>query len=118
MNPCLADTNVLLALLVATHPQHASSTKWYRKQEAGAIGMCRFSQLGVVRPPGNRHIMASEALSARTAWDVTSELLSDERLIFCQEPPGIDDCLPKLFRYSGVYAGTPENSVSRLENVS
>ena len=99
MKPCLADLNVLLPITVRTHPHHATALAWYREQPAGRIGVCRVVQLGMVRLLGNRHIMREQALPARAAWDLTVELLADERLDFWSEPPGLDEWYPRLLRY-------------------
>ena len=93
MKPCLADLNFLLPVVVRTHPHHASALKWYLDQPAAGIGMCRVVQLGMIRLLGNSYIMQDKALPARADWDLTSELLKDERVEFWAEPPGLDNCV-------------------------
>ena len=68
MKPCLADLSFLLPVVVQAHPHHDVALAWYRKQAAGGIGVCRVVQLGLIRLPGNSHIMRDQALSARAAW--------------------------------------------------
>jgi len=97
----LADLNFLLPVVVRTHPHHDAAFAWYRKQAAARIGVCRVVQLGLIRLLGNSHIMRDQALSARAAWDLTAELLTDERVEFWHEPLGLDDWLPRLLRYPG-----------------
>lgn len=99
MKPCLADLNFLLPVVVLAHPHHDKALAWYRNQAAGKIGLCRVVQLGLIRLLGNSLIMREQALSARAAWDLTAELLADERMEFWPEPFGLDDWLPRLFRY-------------------
>ena len=101
MKPCLADLNFLLPVVVRTHPHHDVALAWYRKRAAGGIGVCRVVQLGLIRLLGNSHIMRDQALSARAAWDLATELLADERMEFWPEPRGLDDWLPRLLRYPG-----------------
>jgi uncharacterized protein len=101
MKPCLADLNFLLPVVVRSHPHHAVALSWYREQAAGRIGVCRFVQLGLIRLLGNSRIMRDRALSGRAAWDLTAELLTDERVEFWQEPLGLDEWLPRLLRYPG-----------------
>lgn len=99
MKPCLADLNFLIPVVIKTHLHHSTALHWYRQQSAGGIGMCRVVQLGMIRLLGNSRIMQDKALPARAAWDLTTELLKDERLEFWNEPPGLDDQLRPLFRY-------------------
>ena len=76
MKPCLADASFLVPLLGRTH-----------------------AQLGLVRLLSNQRVMQNYALTARAAWDVTTDLLSDERVDSRPEPAGIDEASPRLLRY-------------------
>ena len=100
MKPCLADVNFLLPLLVRTHTHHAPALGWWNQQEPGQIGLCRIVQLSVVRLLSNQRVMQGHEMRARTAWDLTTELLSDERIEFWAEPAGLEEVFPRLLRYS------------------
>jgi toxin-antitoxin system PIN domain toxin len=100
MKPCLADVNFLLPLLVRSHVHHAPALDWWSRQPPGRIGLCRIVQLGLVRLLSNQRVMQNHAMTARSAWDVTVELLADERIDFWPEPAGLDDLFPRLLRYS------------------
>jgi toxin-antitoxin system PIN domain toxin len=106
MKRCLADVNVLLALLVRHHEHHDLALRWFDGLTPGETVLCRFVQLALVRLLGNRTIMANHAVSASAAWDLIAELMEDERLEFMAEPPLVDAVLPKLLRYA-----TPTNKL-------
>jgi toxin-antitoxin system PIN domain toxin len=99
MTPCLVDVNVWLALLAARHVHHKAVTRWFDALAAGDAGLCRIVQLAVIRLLGNRAIMSHDAMAASDAWNVIAQLLKDERVVFVDEPPGIDSILPAFFRY-------------------
>jgi predicted nucleic acid-binding protein len=104
MKPCLADVNVLLALLVRQHEHHKLALQWFDGLTTDEAGLCRFVQLALIRLLGNSHIMGDDAVPAGTAWRLIEELLQDERIAFLSEPAGLDRALPPLL--------TPGKSVS------
>src|ERR1700733_8791156 len=96
MKPCLADVNVLLALLVRRHEHHRLALKWFDRLAAEEAGLCRFVQLALIRLLGNHHIMEDDAVPAATAWRLIDELAQDERIVFIREPGLLDSVLPTL----------------------
>src|SRR5579863_8008285 len=96
MKPCLADVNVLLALLVRQHEHHKLALRWFDRLAADEAGLCRFVQLALIRLLGNRHIMGDDAVPAATAWRLIDELAQDERINFVFEPDLLDSVLPTL----------------------
>ncbi|MBI4909922.1 MAG: VapC toxin family PIN domain ribonuclease [Acidobacteria bacterium] len=105
MKPCLADVNVWLALLVASHDHHRLASSWYRNLQPAQAGMPRMVQLGLVRLLSNRSVLAGSALTTPVAWNVVSELFEDERVEFLPEPDGIDRILRGFLHYP---AATPK----------
>jgi uncharacterized protein len=99
MKRCLADANVLLALLVRHHDHHLRARKWFDGLTAGEAGLCRNVQLAMIRLLGNTSIMADHAISAASAWTLLEELLADERLDFTEEPPLLDSVFPTLLKH-------------------
>ncbi len=97
MKPCLADVNVLLALLVRQHEHHKLALEWFDRLNIDEAGLCRFVQLALIRLLGNSHIMGDDAVPAGTAWRLIEELLQDERIAFIPEPAVLDSTLPRLF---------------------
>jgi toxin-antitoxin system PIN domain toxin len=101
MKRCLADVNVLLALLVRHHDHHVVARKWFDGLEAGEAGLCRMVQLAIIRLLGNTSMMADHAISAAVAWVLLEELLMDERMDFTEEPPLLDSVFPTLLKPRG-----------------
>jgi toxin-antitoxin system PIN domain toxin len=99
MKPCLADVNVLLALLVRQHEHHKVALRWFDRLAADEAGLCRFAQLAVIRLLGNHHIMGDDAVPAGTAWSLLDELTQDERIAFVPEPGLLDSVLPTLLNH-------------------
>jgi uncharacterized protein len=100
MKPCLADVNVLLALLVRRHEHHKLALKWFDRLAANEAGLCRFVQLALIRLLGNHHIMGADAISDGTAWRLIDELAQDERIDFISEPDLLHSVLPALLNYT------------------
>jgi toxin-antitoxin system PIN domain toxin len=96
MKPCLADVNVVLALLVRRHEHHKQALRWFNNLSADEAGICRFVQLGIIRLLSNRNLMNDEVLSPSAAWQLVDELLEDERVIFLHEPPDLGGLLPSF----------------------
>ena len=96
MKPCLADVNVLLALLVRQHDHHELALRWFDRLVEGEAGLCRFVQLALIRLLGNRQVMGDDAIPPGAAWRLIEELLQDERVAFLAEPSTFDTTLPVL----------------------
>jgi len=99
MKRCLADVNLLLALLVRHHEQHDRALRWYDDLVAGQAQLCRFVQLALIRLLGNRTIMGGYTLSAAAAWELLEQLIEDERVEFAAEPALLAQEFPKLLKY-------------------
>lgn len=100
MSPtCLADSNVWLALLFVEHLHNEAARRWFDGLAAGEAGLCRMTQLGLIRLLGTSQIMGKHAVSASEAWRRVVALLEDERVEFLPEPADLDAYLPGPFRY-------------------
>jgi toxin-antitoxin system PIN domain toxin len=97
--PRLVDVNVWLALLASNHSHHAAALAWYDVLEANEAGLCRVVQLSLVRLFSNASVMGPNTISTLQAWDVTQNLLDDERVVFWPEPSSVSAILPKLLRH-------------------
>lgn len=101
MKRCLADVNVVLALLVKHHEHHGLANAWFDTLGAGEAGLCRTVQLALIRLLGNKSVMGKYAVSALAAWDLIGELLCDERIGFASEPATFDSAFSALLQYPG-----------------
>lgn len=99
MKQCLVDVNVLLSLVLQRHVHHAAAQRWYRGLSDGEGCVCRLVQLGLVRLLSNAAVMGSDVVPTAAAWALSEELLRDARLVFENEPPGLDSVMPSLFRH-------------------
>ncbi|MDQ1470107.1 MAG: uncharacterized protein QOJ99_1587 [Bryobacterales bacterium] len=100
MKQCLADVNIVLALLVKNHEHHVRAGIWFDGLNAREVGICRPVQLALIRLLGNKSVMGSHTVSSLQAWNLLDELLQDERVDFIGEPPSIDSIFPSLLKYS------------------
>jgi toxin-antitoxin system PIN domain toxin len=100
MKSCLADINVILALLAAHHAHHSRARKWFASCGKGEIYICRYVQLGVIRLLGSPEIMGKSALSGFAAYRVIHELIDlDERVEFIADPENLDAVFPEMLSH-------------------
>ena len=107
MKPCLADVNVLLALLFKQHEHHAAARRWAEKLGPSEAWICRTVQFSVVRLLSTPAVVGAAAVPLSAAWNLMETLLQDERFNFAAEPEGLEAALPALFRYK-----TPTRSLA------
>ena len=90
------DLNVWLALSVQSHVHHHAAARWLGALPSSQrLCFCRFTQLGLLRLLTTAQLMgADEVLTQLQAWGVYDAWLSDERVLFLQEPPDLE----KAFR--------------------
>jgi toxin-antitoxin system PIN domain toxin len=97
MKPCLADINVLVALLAGNHAHHSIARKWFAGCAKNEIGICRYVQLGVIRLLNSPSVMQSSAISGFAAFRIIHELIDlDERVEFVSDHPNIDTFFPSF----------------------
>ena len=70
-----------------------------RGQGSGGVGICRATQLGLLRLLSNRAILGNSALTGANAWALVAGLLEDDRMTFLPEPTGISEIMPPLLTY-------------------
>jgi uncharacterized protein len=88
MSLAFPDVNVWLALSIE-HVHQDAALEWWN-QHSGAIGFCRFTQLGLLRLLTTSSVMAAKPLTMLEAWKTYDRFLSDERVEFVVESPAID----------------------------
>ncbi len=93
----LADVNVWLATLVATHPHHEAATRWWRAEVVPVgdyVAFCRLTQLGLLRLLSNERVMGPNRMDHVRAWTTVREVAAQANVQFLEEPTGIDEQLP------------------------
>lgn len=86
----LPDVNLWLALAFDRHIHHAAAKKWFNTVPDQASFYCRLTQQGFLRLATNRQAFGEEAVSLSDAWRLYDELLGDPRVIFAEEPTGLE----------------------------
>jgi len=92
------DLNVWLALSVQSHIHHRAAARWLEALPGSQrLCFCRFTQLGVLRLLTTAQLMgADEVLTQVQAWGIYDEWLSDERVLFVQEPQNLEKSFREL----------------------
>lgn len=89
--PLLPDVNVWIALSLRTHTQHAPADAWFTGLSANdVLHFCRTTQQGFLRLATNKKILPQEAVTLTDAWKMYDSILTDPRISYLGEPPGID----------------------------
>ena len=106
--PILADVNVWLATLVASHPHHDAAARWWRETvlpSGDHVAFCRLTHLGLLRLLSNERVMGRRRLSHRLAWSTATGMLAQPQVRFLPEPDGIDHHLADLCTRKGSASG-------------
>lgn len=86
----LPDINIWLALIFESHIHHAITVDWFNSIENPGFCFCRMTQQGLLRLSTNTAVFKDEALTLNKAWKIWDKLLSDPRISFLAEPPGLE----------------------------
>ena len=87
----LVDVNVWIALAVEGHMHHEPARHWFDATEEDKSFFCRTTQQGLFRLLTNSTVMRGNVLTSAQAWNVYEAFLSDSRVGFADEPPGLED---------------------------
>ncbi len=86
----LPDVNFWLAIAFQSHQHHASVNKWMLLAARHSCCMCRVTQMGFLRLATNRKVLGDDALSMPDAWRVYDDMISDQRVVYAEEPADIE----------------------------
>ena len=86
----LPDVNLWLALSFEAHVHHPRALRWFDRAAPDSCAFCRQSQSGFLRLATNPAVFDSGSVSLPRAWSLYDELLSDERVQYTPEPPGLE----------------------------
>ncbi|MBL8215123.1 MAG: PIN domain-containing protein [Bryobacterales bacterium] len=90
------DVNVWFALLYENHQHRETALRWWETTPSDVMGMCRLSQMGLLRLMTTSAAMAGKPLTMIQAWDAYHGLFQDSRLAFFAEPPTLDEKFESL----------------------
>lgn len=85
----LVDVGVWLAAAWGRHTHHPVASDWFSRQTDDMV-FCRATQMGLLRLLSNPAIMGDDAVDRSQAWRVFDQLWSDERVLWADEPDGLD----------------------------
>ena len=86
----LLDINVWLALAFDSHRHHEASKAWFAHVDSGSCSFCRLTQQGFLRLSTTPKVLADAAVSLADAWRIYDCLFSDPRVVYSDEPEGIE----------------------------
>ncbi len=92
----LPDVNLWIALTVSGHVQHRAAMAWLAEAGDETLAFCRVTQMGFLRLLTNERVMADDAFTADRAWRLLERIQREDRVIFSQEPAGLDRAWQKL----------------------
>ena len=89
----LADSNIWLALALSKHEFHAVARAWLSARGPQEALFCRFTQQTFLRLLTTRAVLAPyriPPLSNKAAWSVYDGLRADARILWANEPRGLE----------------------------
>ena len=85
------DVNVWIALTSDRHLHHAIAARWFASlDEESRLCFCRFTQLSLLRLLTTPAVMGPEVMTQREAWRIYDRWLDDPRVVFLDEPIGLE----------------------------
>ena len=94
----LLDINVWLALAFDSHKHHQAAAAWFDGAADETCCFCRMTQAGFLRLASTPQVMMDQALTLDAAWRVYDDLYADPRVVFAEEPAGIESLWRTLTR--------------------
>lgn len=86
----LPDVNVWVALSFSSHTHHSPANDWFKALTDESLRFCRMTQQGFLRLATNPKVFPKDAVSLSDAWKMYDSILTDPRIGFAVEPPGIE----------------------------
>jgi len=85
------DVNVWIALTLESHVHNAIAARWLAGLgRDSTLCFCRITQLSLLRLLTTQAVMGSEVMSQAEAWHVYDQWLEDTRVVFLNEPAGLE----------------------------
>jgi toxin-antitoxin system PIN domain toxin len=94
------DINVWVALTYGGHVHHSIAKYWFESLgPEDRICFCRFTQIGLLRLLSTQAVMgADEVMTQVDAWKAYDRWRHDDRILFIEEPQGIEESFRSLTR--------------------
>jgi toxin-antitoxin system PIN domain toxin len=86
----LPDVNLWLALNFDSHVHHPAAKKWFDALSDQICFFCRMTQQSFLRLATNPAVFGKHAVTMAQAWQQYDTYLSDARISFASEPPGVE----------------------------
>jgi uncharacterized protein len=92
------DLSVWLALSIQSHVHHRAAAQWLAALSGSQrLCFCRRTQLGLLRLPTTAQLMGDdEVLTQVQAWSIYDDWLSDERVLYLDEPLDLEESFRRL----------------------
>jgi toxin-antitoxin system PIN domain toxin len=84
------DVNLWIALAYPGHIHHPAALHWFGEAPEDELAFCRITQMGLLRLLTNRLVMGVNVLTPASAWRVYDDFERNPRIVFANEPPGIE----------------------------
>jgi hypothetical protein len=94
------DVNVWIALTYERHAHHLAARNWFQTLEREArLFFCRFTQIGFLRLLTNEAVMGEDGVMGQgEAWKVYDRWIEDGRVMFIDEPRGLEGIFRSMSR--------------------
>ncbi len=97
----LVNANIWLAIAVDGHTHHAAAASWFDVKAENTCAFCRITQLALLRHLTNVKIMGEANVQTQVeAWRAFEALAADPRVLFLDEPSGINVVFKSLTQLS------------------
>jgi uncharacterized protein len=85
------DVNVWIALTSERHIHHNVAARWFATLgEDSRLCFCRITQLSLLRLLTTQAVMGAEVMTQPEAWQIFDRWLDDPRVVFLDEPAGLE----------------------------
>ena len=85
----LLDAGVWLAAAWGRHIHHPVAAEWLDGQEDD-LGLCRVTQMSLLRLLSNPAVMHEDVVSRGDAWRVIDQIRADQRVLWAEEPAQLE----------------------------
>jgi hypothetical protein len=86
----LPDVNRWFAVAFETHTHHGAAKEWFESVAQSQCTFCRMTQQGFLRLASNPKVLGEDTLSLVDAWRRYDAFLRDPRVVFTEEPNGLE----------------------------